>query len=625
MFAKYLYFLILAIINILLLYDVKSDTFKRQNWTNELKQKFVFCLKSSSNGILWVGTRKSGLYKLDKKKQTVTPVKFSDRIVNFITYLFEDSQHNIWVGSNYGTFVLNSNGVLKKNYTVNDGLPSNGIKTIIEDDSKKIWLTTEQGLCRFDPKTHTINNLRVNDGLPVNQFNYASACQANNGELFFGTINGLISFFPNSLNKSPNLFKVKFTEIQVNGKPYPISYVDNSNKPKYKIELNYQQGKSFTVEFSGMNFRFGSNTYYATKLEGADNKWQNIGKQHHVNFSNLSHGKYTLYVKAGNDGHTWDETGINSIEIILKPPFWLSIWAYFIYLIIIGLVLFYIYKFSRQRLNLMFKLKAEQSQIANLEELNQQKINFFTYVSHDLKTPLTLILSPLQRMLQNAKTSDEKAKLNVIVRNANRMNYLIDELLTLSKIEMKQMRINVRKGDVMIFIDDISKIFELVASDRNIDFNIQLPKQKNQEVWFSPSKLERIIYNLLSNAFKYTRPDGMVLLSARLLEESNFTFLELIIEDSGRGIPQNHLDRIFDNYYQVEKTDHYKGFGIGLSLTKSLVTIHKGSIEVESHEGVGTKFIVKINVSENAYDDDQRMSESISYDDIKKYNNHSKS
>ena len=210
----------------------------------------------------------------------------------------------------------------------------------------------------------------------------------------------------------------------------------------------------------------------------------------------------------------------------------------------------------------------------------------------------------------------------MILRNANRMHYLVDELLTLSKIEMKQMRINVRKGEVMTFIAEISKIFELFAREKNIDFTIHLPQNLKQEVWFSPSKLERIIYNLLSNAFKYTRPNGMVLLTANLVNHNEYTFLEITVEDSGRGIPESQLKQIFENYYQVEKTDHYKGFGIGLSLTKSLVTIHKGTIDVESREGEGTKFIVKINVSENAYDADQRLSEGISQDDIRKFNDH---
>ena len=600
-------------------FDKTANKFKTLEWISDLSSRFIFCMKTAKNGNVWIGTRRDGLFVINKTSKTVQKVRFYKHNVNFITYITEDSQQNMLVGSNLGLFVFDTKGKLIKNYTVKEGLPSNAIKAVIEEKKNIFWISTEQGLSKLNIDSDNITNFTSSDGIPVNQFNYSSACKSRSGRLYFGTINGLISFLPAELTKSENEFKVHITDVIVNGKSFPLEFSD-PNQNIATVKLNYEQAKSFTVEFSGLNYRYGTNTYYSTKLEGADNKWQNIGKQHQINFSNLSHGKYILYVKAGNDGINWDEDGVATFEINIKPPFWLSIWAYMVYLILFLIVVYYIYNFSKSRINLIIRLKAEKSLRLDLEELNRQKINFFTYISHDLKTPLTLILTPLQRLLQNAKTEDDKSKIEVILRNANRMHYLVEELLTLSKIEMKQMRITVRKGNVFVFIAEISKIFELFARDRNIDFSIQLPQNQDVDVWFSPSKLERIIYNLLSNAFKYTRPNGMVLLSANLIEEGDYNYLEINVEDSGRGIPENQLKNIFDNYYQVEKTDHYKGFGIGLSLTKSLVSIHKGTIQVESREGEGTKFTVKINVSENAYDLEQRLSEGISSEDIQKHN-----
>lgn len=602
------------------LYNRKSDVFENIQWAGGLSSHFIYCLASDNDNSIWVGTRKRGLFRLNKSSKQYKKIIFSQPEISFITYIFVDSRQHLWVGTNYGVYELNTKGQLIHKRTTADGLPSNAVKTIVEDNEKNIWLSTEKGLCRLDISKKTVKKFSESDGIPVNQFNYASACKTPSGELFFGTINGLVSFQPSALNKIDNKFNVLFTSIRIAGEDYPISILNKNNSRFSQITLDYDQAKSFTVEFSGMNFRFGKDTYYATKLEGADNDWQYIGKQHQLNFSKLKHGKYLLHVKAGNDGLVWDEKSIGTLEITIKPPFWLSIWAYLIYIIFLAILFYYIYIFSKSRLNLMVNLKAEKSLRLDMEELNRQKINFFTYISHDLKTPLTLILSPLQRLYQSATNESEKSKLEVILRNANRMHYLVDELLTLSKIEMKQMRINVRKGDVFLFIAEVSKIFELYAKDRNIDFSMQLQSNQSFDVWFSPSKLERIIYNLLTNAFKYTRPNGMVLLTAKLTADDEFTYLELTVEDSGRGIPANHLKQIFDNYYQVEKTDHYKGFGIGLSLTKSLVTIHKGTIDVESSEGEGTKFIVKINVSENAYDAEQRLSEGISVEDIQKHN-----
>ena len=266
------------------------------------------------------------------------------------------------------------------------------------------------------------------------------------------------------------------------------------------------------------------------------------------------------------------------------------------------------------------RLKTEHEQRVNIENMNQQKINFFTYISHDLKTPLTLILSPLQRLIQQPQISNnDKEKLEVIYRNANRMNYLINELLTFSKIEMKQMRISVRKGDIMHFLEELSHIFDIVAGEREIDFIVNL-EDTEEEVWFSPSKLERILYNLLSNAFKYTQPGGYVKLSAKLIKEEKGTFVQISVKDNGRGIPKEMQEQIFKSYYQVEKRDHREGFGLGLSLTRSLIHMHKGEIRVESEINKGSDFIVTLNVSEDAYNPDERSSENITTEEIQKYN-----
>ena len=266
------------------------------------------------------------------------------------------------------------------------------------------------------------------------------------------------------------------------------------------------------------------------------------------------------------------------------------------------------------------RLKTEHEQRVNMEKMNQSKINFFTYVSHDLKTPLTLILSPLQRLIKQKQIdNNDREKLEVIYRNANRMNYLINELLTFSKIEMQQMEINVRKGNIMHFLEEISHIFDIVSKEKEIDFIVSL-EETDEEVWFSPSKLERIMYNLLSNAFKYTQPGDYVKLSAKLLKKDSENFIEISVKDSGRGIPKEMKDKIFDSYFQVEKKDHREGFGLGLSLTKSLIHMHKGEIKVESEVGKGSEFIVSLNVSESAYSSSEKSLESITSEEIQKYN-----
>lgn len=323
---------------------------------------------------------------------------------------------------------------------------------------------------------------------------------------------------------------------------------------------------------------------------------------------------------AGINGTEWDEKGMATLKINILPPWYLSLWAYLLYAALIILCLYGAYKYTKSRLLLVMQFENEHNQRMYIEKLNRQKTDFFTYISHDLKTPLTLILSPLQKLInKNEISNKDKKDIETIYRNANRMHYLIDEILTYSKIEMNQMHITVRKGNIISFLGEISHIFNIVSKEKGIDFILNL-EDHGKEVWFSPSKLERIMYNLLSNAFKYSETGGCVTLTAHLKEENDSTYAIISVKDTGRGIPKNMLDKIFESYYQVEKKDHREGFGLGLALTRSLIQMHKGSIKVDSEVGVGTEFTVVLNVSDNAYTKDEKVIESISPDEVKKYN-----
>lgn len=384
------------------------------------------------------------------------------------------------------------------------------------------------------------------------------------------------------------------------------------------ITLTYNQAKSLRIEYNAFNYGYRNRVQYAMKIEGVSNEWQSVGNQHNLMLSNLGYGRYNLRIKASYDGVTWDEAGVFNFEIIVLPPWWATYWAFAIYALLIIIALVSGTQYLKMRLTLEMKLRTESNLRRNMEKLNVEKSRFFSYVSHDLKTPLTLILSPLQRMIEGREMTSRNS-LEVIYRNAYRINFLIDELLTFSKIEMEQSRILVRYGNIIEFMGDLSKIFAMVAKERDIDFLVDL-EPTIQEVWFSPSTLERIIYNLLSNAFKYTATDGYVKLSTKLVTEGMKTYAVIAVEDSGRGIPKEMHTKIFESYVQVNKSDNREGFGLGLSLTKSLVSIHKGEIYLDSEVGMGSTFAVKLNVSREAYSDEERSDEKITSDGLKKYN-----
>ena len=601
-------------------------TLKKQNGSFQLKKVSalpVFCMLNLNDSIIWTGNRQNGIYQINKRTEEQTPLPQFSSSKLYMTYLYMDSQGNIWAGTNNdGLFVLNKKGEKLKSYSKKE-LGSNAIKGIIEDDQNTIWIGTDNGLCNIQPKSGLISRYTIADGLPTNQFNYSSVCKKPDGELFFGTINGMISFYPEQVRPVEPHFNIALTGVWSNNdvvsSSNPDALLPASISESDVMTLTHEQAQSIRIEYSGLNYQYKDKTQYAMKLEGIDKEWQFVGNQHQVRFSNLPTGDYTLKIKASNDGVNWDEKGQKELTIHVLPPWWLSIWAYLTYVCMVLCIIYLAYKYTKARLILLMRLKTEHEQRV-MEKMNQSKINFFTYVSHDLKTPLTLILSPLQRLIKQKQIdNNDREKLEVIYRNANRMHYLIDELLTFSKIEMQQMEINVRKGNIMHFLEEISHIFDIVSKEKEIDFIVSL-EETDEEVWFSPSKLERIMYNLLSNAFKYTQPGDYVKLSAKLLKKDSENFIEISVKDSGRGIPKEMKDKIFDSYFQVEKKDHREGFGLGLSLTKSLIHMHKGEIKVESEVGNGSEFIVSLNVSESAYSSSEKSLESITSEEIQKYN-----
>ena len=582
----------------------------------------TFTMLKLNDSILWIGSRRSGIHEINTRRDEVR--RMDNPAINqlYITYLYADQHDNIWVGTNNnGLFVMDKEKRIVREYTRRE-IGSNAVKGIIEDSQGRIWMGTDNGLVCMD--RGNIYRYTVADGLPTNQFNYSSAYKKKNDELFFGTINGMISFMPSRIKSNLPVFDVALTGLWSNSENLTslnarAGIFENINHME-RITLSYKQAQGLRFEYSGMNFQYTDNTQYAMFMEGLDKEWQYVGNQHQVRFSNLPAGDYTLRIKASHDGIHWDEAGMKTLHIKVLPPWWASIWAYLVYLILAGCAVYMAYRYTKARLELLMRLKNEHNQRINIEHLNKQKTDFFTYISHDLKTPLTLILSPLQQLLSQKEIGDkDKKSIETIYRNANRMNYLIDELLTFSKIEMNQMHITVRRGNIIRFLGEISHIFEIVSKEKEIDFNLNL-QDKGVEVWFSPSKLERIMYNLLSNAFKYSRMGDTVTLSAYLKVENDSTFAVISVKDTGRGIPREMQDKIFESYYQVEKKDHREGFGLGLSLTRSLIQMHKGTIRVESEVGAGTEFIVTLNVSDNAYTREEKVVESISLDEIRKYN-----
>ncbi len=573
---------------------------------------------------LWAGARKGGVYTVDIHtfKMAQLP-EFSDNSLH-VTDIYQDSKGMMWVATDHnGLWEADRRGKVLNCYGKGQ-IGSESVKCIIEDRMGNYWAGTGNGLACINGRDRSCIRYTSSDGLPADQFNYTAACIRPDGELCFGTINGMVSFYPDRVKKEIPSFKMVITGISSSGGDISPEAGGASSCGSVSaldgITLNHRQSRSFQIDYSGLNYRYSTDTRYATMLEGIDKDWQDTGNQHQVRFTGLRAGVYRFKAKASNDGVNWDEGNGLDFTIRVLPPWYASPLAFCMYAIASMLILWSFYRWYRARLRLRMKLEAEHERRINTEKMNRAKTDFFTYVSHDLKTPLTLILSPLQHMLENSRLdAEDRNTLSIVYKNADRMNYLVKELLTFSKIEMNQKKILVREGDIIKFIGETSGIFGIVAREKDIDFTVGL-EGEGQDVWFSPSSLERILYNLLSNAFKYTGSGGCVTLRARLDRSSGSPVAVISVKDTGRGIPQESLKKIFDSYYQVERKDHREGFGLGLSLTRSLIKMHKGDITVSSEVGKGTEFTVTLNVSEDAFSPEERSSESITSDEIKKYN-----
>ena len=602
--------------NGLAIYNHETDRFTRFR-PQRFGAKSVNHLLQDSEGNVWIATRKNGLYYYNKNTDNLsnfihTPGKNSIPD-NYINYIFEDSTKNIWIGTYEGGLCRYDKQT--ESFTVyneENGLPSNTVFGITESNSGNLWISTNNGLSCMDVANGAFTNYSVSDGLPNKQFNYNSVYKGLDGILYFGTINGMIAFNPEDIETTAYTPRVEFIDFKIFGKSVspdgnksPLSKNIEEIEETDVIHLNSKQAQSFTLEFTVPTLSHSNSTFFAIKLN-TDNNWSYVGQQRHITYANLPHGKYKIRVKAAfNNNWTGDESA-KSITIIIDPPFWLSTTAYLIYMLVIAGITFSLYNFLRRRQQEKNLILLERLEKEKMKEVNNLKLNFFTNISHELKTPLSLILTPLQSFLnKNVFNQEIRPKMELIANNALRMNRLIDELILFIKAETKQEKIRVKRGDLLNFIGNISEGFRALADEKEIEYIVDIPPLF-EEVRFAPEKVEKIVYNLLSNAFKYTG-SGKIILSAFLNHEADYVYLNLTVSDTGIGIAPDEIEKIFENYYQVKDFAKGKktGFGIGLALTRELVLLHKGSINVSSESDKGSVFNVKLNVDARAFSQDE--------------------
>lgn len=595
-------------------YDVEKNTFCTVNH-NKLDIDFIYCLYIDSDDNVWAGTRNNGLFRIDNKSKEIVGWSTPTLKDYYITYLYQDSNQNIWIGTNNnGLQYIEPTGMQVRSLSLELSLSKNTICSIIEDQSKQLWIGTGQGLYRLNKTRNDIIRYTEEDGLPTNQFNFSSAIHAQNGLYYFGSVNGLISFDPTHMKNERKTFEVHLTQLIIdnqiltaNSPDSPLTTeIDNMES----ITLSYDQSRSFSIEYAAISLGNTSSISYQIRLLGIDDTWHNVGQERKFVGSNLSSGTYTLQIRANNSNMGWEKEAIKEIKLIIQPPFYLSYPAYIIYFILFALAIYFTHHIFSIRLKEKNEVRIANMEKEKLEELNKIKLDFFTSVSHELKTPLSLIMAPLKYISQHYPLATEASeKLDVAIKNTDKMVGLIDELVTFNKVESGNFQFYIQQGNPLEFIESITRTFKESAAEKQIQLFTHC-ENNGETVWFSPSYVERIMNNLLSNALKFTSAGGKIFVNASIIDNADkCTYLHIEVRDTGIGIAKEELENIFNKYYQTKRghNKNNKGWGLGLALVKKLAEVHKGNVSVESSIGQGSTFTVNLNVSEKAFDAKDRI------------------
>jgi ligand-binding sensor domain-containing protein/signal transduction histidine kinase/DNA-binding response OmpR family regulator len=616
----------------------------------KLKSNSISSIIEDRNGRLWIGTNGGGISILSNTAKTEVE---TDTIAPFASFrtLFEDADGSIWISGYYGVQIYNPS--LKSftpispdnsdiDWTINcifqdsenriwlgtsvkglqlvdkatkeiitfseaQGLANNIVNSIVEDHQGYLWIGTSKGISRFDPRKRIFKNYTREDGLQSNVTKDARYINSK-GRIFFGGIEGFTTFYPQENKINSGIPPVVITDFQLAGKSLPVEMYNQQSKDSdtsRQITLSYDQS-DFSIEFAALNFTVPEKNQYAYMLGGFNKDWNYIGYERKATYTNLNPGEYIFRVIGSNNDGVWNKKG-TSLKIIINPPFWKTRLAYILYLLIIAGILYYIYKEIKARERLKNEILFQKLTAEKMEELNQMKLNFFTNISHELRTPLSLIIDPVRKIItEEISVSQTKALGNLVFKNATRLSNLVNQLLDFRRFS-GQYKLQAQHINLVEAIKEICQAFEERAKEREIKFDLNF-NTAFKDAWMDIDKLEKILSNLISNAFKFTPNGGKIqVLVSTFIEKNEKRSLEIRVKDTGPGVPQAYKQKIFDLFFQVEGTTHYdmESSGIGLSLTKELVLLHGGEIREEGKQGEGALFVVKLPLQENIYSSEE--------------------
>ncbi|MGQ1891338.1 hybrid sensor histidine kinase/response regulator transcription factor [Thermophagus sp. OGC60D27] len=584
--------------------DVKRIGYYRSNESStSLSSEYVWPIVKENDSTYWLGTLGGGLNRVILRNE------------------FDDFGHGQYTASAFGS---------------SQGLPGNDVESLIRDNDGFLWIGGS-GLSRFNPKDSSFWHFDARDGLQSDGFKIGAAQKGSDGTLYFGGIKGLNYFIPQLIEKNDIQADVIISRLEVKGdlvmpdrKNNGQVILDEDISFKDKIKLNYQQN-DFRLHLSSGHYANPQKCKFRYSLKGFDEGWNIVSGEYPViNYTNLRYGEYDLKIQASNNDGVWSED-LASLGITITPPWWMSTGAYIGYVVIYLFVMWVIYYYLSRLVKMKNNIKLIEAKEQKNEEINKMKIQFFTNISHEFKTPLSLILTPVERMLsQELGRSEQRRLLSIVANNSQRLLNLITELIDFRKAEGGDLRLRAKKQEFIGFLKNITDSFSENSKVKNIAFDVD--SRKEEELWFDGEKMIKIITNLLSNAFKFTPEGGNINVTVfrgridalkptfenYFFEKSPYPssqYLFLKVSDNGIGISEGSIKKIFQRYYQVSDSgNNHLGSGIGLALVKSLVFLHKGLVFVSSEREKGTEFVVGFPVGSEHLAESEVIDDSISAD-----------
>jgi DNA-binding response OmpR family regulator/signal transduction histidine kinase/ligand-binding sensor domain-containing protein len=592
---------------ILLNFDMEkgtTDVFELYSKGSNITYCILNSLRENQNGELLAILSDKGLFHVNWKDNVIENrlSEMNKNLNAYITDFYQDKKGNYWFTSSSGLLHISVDGKNYVKYTVKEGLPTNVLLKMESVDDRFLWISSVSGICRFDMQTGQVLNFNHNDGLPANEFFEGVIAQTLDKRIIFGSLAGFTIINPKKINLNATKTKVIISDIAFQNQSIRNQsgeqFLTQPLEETKELWLPFHKN-SFSIHFFAKNESFLKYHNYSYRLKGLEKDWTYVIETNYANYTNLNPGTYIFEVK------TVDKTSkaiITQLIIHIRSPWYLSWFAYVIYSIIFFTILILSVYAWIKRLELRNEKVISEFKIQKEHELTEKKLEFFTNISHDLKTPLTLIDSPVNDLLQSENLSKEQVnKLSIINRNSKRLYKLISDLLDFRKITQKQYVLEVKETIISDILTGISEAFKEECKNKTIDLECSV--EQNLTGFVDARKIEKILWNLLSNALKFTKKEGKIMLIAEELLIDGIKYIKLIVSDTGIGISENDKNKIFERFYKVKDSQLFnvEGTGIGLAIVKELAEIHHGKIQVESVLGSGTTFTIILPSSKECF------------------------